>query len=419
MQQCKSCGLESYNCGCSCERGPSSFVDHLLFERMQHAEICRWLPRWLIGLACFILLGASLLLGNWTAYALTSPILKVSPTSFNANTDCSSSTSAGWTCTATLSRGDTLKKKLSWSASSSGIAGITFSPATGILPPGGTVAISIAVPNSTCPASATLVFKGPDNTVDVPWSCAAPSSPKLTVSQTSLAPTNAQCTSKAATYQCVVSLGETASSQGALNWNASSDLSGVTFSPARGQLSPGQSVSTTIAAIPCQGGTFTFSGAEGETPVKVSWSCAIVSNLTITSNPAVALTLNGKDQTVSYKLTFTINNTMPQGWHVAITSLKFASNTHTLPSTASYVSSVTAGCTSGSCAAPNNQVTYPIPVPASNVPPPPVTFYNSVGSGSGIGTFTVTATINIVVPGNAYAGTYTGTTIVTLITGNA
>ncbi len=419
MQQCKSCGLESCNYACSCERGLSSFVHHLLFERMQHADTYRWLPRWFPGLACFFLLGASLLLGNWTAFALTSPVLKVSPTSFNANTACSSNTSAGWTCTATLSRGDTLKKNLSWSASSSGIAGITFSPATGILPAGGTAAVSISVPNIACPASATLVFKGPGNTVDVPWSCAAPSPPKLTVSPTSLAPTSAQCTSKATTYQCVVSLGETASSQGTVRWNASSDLSGVIFSPTKGQLSPGQPALVTIAAIPCQGGTFTFSGAEGETPVKVSWSCAIASNLTITSKPAVALTLNGKDQTVSYKLTFAINNTALQGWHVTITSLKFASNTHILSSTASYVSDVTAGCTSGSCAAPNNQVTYPIPIPASNAPPPPVTFYNSVGSGSGIGTFTVTATINIVVPGNAYAGTYTGTIIVTLITGNA
>src|SRR5260370_40776348 len=89
-----------------------------------------------------------------------------------------------------------------------------------------------------------------------------------------------------------------------------------------------------------------------------------------------------------------------------------------MSSTASYVSDVRAGCSSGSCAAPNNQVTYPIPIPASNAPPPPVTFYNSVGSGSGIGTFTVTETINIVDPGNEYAATYTVIIIVPLITGN-
>jgi len=60
-----------------------------------------------------------------------------------------------------------------WSATSSGISGITLSPSSGTLPAGGSTTVHIAVPNTPCPANATLSFTGPNNTVSVPWKCVA------------------------------------------------------------------------------------------------------------------------------------------------------------------------------------------------------------------------------------------------------
>jgi hypothetical protein len=115
-------------------------------------------------------------------------------------------------------------------------------------------------------------------------------------------------------------------------------------------------------------------------------------------------------------MTFTVNNTTTQGWHMVITSTQFTTGNHTLPATASSIMGVTVVCQSGSCSAPQNQIAYPVVAPAGNPAPSPVTFYNSAGNNTGTGTFTVTATIQVLVPGNAYAGTYSSTITVTMVT---
>lgn len=98
--------------------------------------------------------------------------------------------------------------------------------------------------------------------------------PVLTVSPTSLDPTSGQCTGGITNPQCTVTISETASSQGDMTWTANSDMSdSVTFSPTNGMLSPGESMTVTIAAIPCQNGSFTFSGSKGARPVGISWHC--------------------------------------------------------------------------------------------------------------------------------------------------
>src|SRR5437773_2617127 len=59
----------------------------------------------------------------------------------------------------------------------------------------------------------------------------------------------------------------------------------------------------------------------------------------ITNTPTVAVTLDGTDKTVNYTLAFTLNNNSNGGWNVTITSTLFTSGSHTLPSTASTVTS--------------------------------------------------------------------------------
>lgn len=136
----------------------------------------------------------------------------------------------------------------------------------------------------------------------------------------------------------------------------------------------------------------------------------------ITNTPTASLTLNGTDRTVSYTLTFSLNNTGAVGWNVTITSTQFTTGTaptRTLSTTASSVTGVTAVCTAGqTCTAmPQNTVTYPVAVPAGNPAPTAIKFYSDQ-SNAGIGTFDISTVINITVPANAYAGSYTS--IITL-----
>lgn len=98
--------------------------------------------------------------------------------------------------------------------------------------------------------------------------------PTLTVSPTSLDLHNPACAGGTSHPQCTVTVGETAKSQGQVQWIASSDMSNkIIFSPANGVLSPGESMAVRITAIPCQNGSITFSGSRKASPVTISWHC--------------------------------------------------------------------------------------------------------------------------------------------------
>ena len=112
--------------------------------------------------------------------------------------------------------------------------------------------------------------------------------PTLTVTPTSLGPGpsagNTDCTGGTAQPQCTVTIGETAASVGSITWSVNSDFSdGINFSPSHGTLTHGDTTKVTISNIPCQNGSFTFSGIgpkdrNGQytlnpNPVIVSWRC--------------------------------------------------------------------------------------------------------------------------------------------------
>lgn len=213
--------------------------------------------------------GASLLTVSWSCTPTptpTPPKLSVSPSSLNANRDCSFS--GVWTCSEKLSVD---QGSLNWSASSAGISGITFSPSNGTLTPGQTVQVTVSVPNVTCPANATLTFAGQATSVSAPWTCTLTPTQILTSNVEQLDNTSSYCTYNGTTYSCTVTLTETAASTGNLQWTSSSSLSGVNFNPGSGTLSPGQTVPVIISNIPCSNGTFTFSG--GMSPVTILWFC--------------------------------------------------------------------------------------------------------------------------------------------------
>ncbi len=97
------------------------------------------------------------------------PGLIVTPSQFNAATDCT--VHGHWyTCTALLSVPHTYQSNVAWSASSSGLDQVSISPSSGELSPGQEQQVTISV-RSNCPITGSLIFSGGGTMVTVPWSC--------------------------------------------------------------------------------------------------------------------------------------------------------------------------------------------------------------------------------------------------------
>ncbi len=102
--------------------------------------------------------------------------------------------------------------------------------------------------------------------------------PTLTVSPARLTPDSPNCTGGTSKPQCTIMVGETPASVGSMTWAAGSDISdAVVFGAATQVLKPGTSVSVTISALPCENGSFTFTGIGLKgvhvPPVTVIWHC--------------------------------------------------------------------------------------------------------------------------------------------------
>jgi hypothetical protein len=123
-------------------------------------------------------------------------------------------------------------------------------------------------------------------------------------------------------------------------------------------------------------------------------------------------TLDGTDKTATYSVALNVDDARGSGagWNLSITSTTFNDGTgQTLSTGASSLSAVSSSCRAGgSCTNPTNSVSYPLSVPAGASAPAAVKFFNAAAS-SGLGRFTITPSIDVSIPGNAYAGTYTST----------
>jgi hypothetical protein len=146
-------------------------------------------------------------------------------------------------------------------------------------------------------------------------------------------------------------------------------------------------------------------------------------SLSSPTSPSFGLTLNGTDQSPTYTLPVTAVDPRGTGtgWNLTITSTQFkdaSAPTHTFPTTASTITSVTNGCTTGStCTAATNSISYAaFTVPAAAVAPAPVKFFNSAAT-TGLGSMDVNASLKVFVPANTYAGTYTSTVTVSIVSG--
>jgi WxL domain surface cell wall-binding len=144
-------------------------------------------------------------------------------------------------------------------------------------------------------------------------------------------------------------------------------------------------------------------------------------SVTTSANPSFTADLTGGDSTPTYTVPLNTQDTRGTGagWNETITSTQFTTgggSPNTLAINASSLTAVNSACASGQCNSPTNSVTYPVAVPAGSTPPTAVKFFNAAAN-TGMGQFTTTPTIGIFVPGNSFAGTYTSTLTIAIVSG--
>jgi len=141
-------------------------------------------------------------------------------------------------------------------------------------------------------------------------------------------------------------------------------------------------------------------------------------SLSTSATPSFTANLDSGDSTQTYTVPMSIQDTRGTGvgWNLTVTSTTFTTGTNNLSTSASSLTGVTSSCTSGTCTNPVNSQTYPIAVPAAATAPAAVKFFNT-SANNGMGKFTITPTIGVTVPQNAFAGSYTSTVTVAVVTG--
>jgi hypothetical protein len=160
-----------------------------------------------------------------------------------------------------------------------------------------------------------------------------------------------------------------------------------------------------VAATAALAGTLT-------TTATVSGTAGI--SLNLPSNPSITDTLDGTDQTVSYAPILGVVDARGNGsgWNLQISATTFSDGSgHTLAQ--GQVGSVAQACKAGSTCttATSSGITYPLTIGTTAAK-----FFNAA-LNTGLGKIDVTPTINVAIPGNAYAGTYTSTVTLAATTG--
>ena len=137
-------------------------------------------------------------------------------------------------------------------------------------------------------------------------------------------------------------------------------------------------------------------------------------SLNLPAGPSLADTLDGTDQTVVYAPLLGVVDARGTGagWNLTISASTFSDGSgHTLaPGT---VASVSSACHAASTctAASSSGITYPLTISGTAAK-----VFNAA-TASGLGKVDVTPSIDVLIPGNAFAGTYTSTVTLAATTG--
>ena len=137
--------------------------------------------------------------------------------------------------------------------------------------------------------------------------------------------------------------------------------------------------------------------------------------------PTFSANLALGDSTPTYTLPLTAVDTTGTGagWNLTITSTQFTTGggtPHTLAANASTITGVPSPVCVPHLHHPTNAVTYPVSVPAAATAPTAVKFFNAAAN-TGLGSFTVTPTVGVFVPAASFAGSYSSTLTVSIVSG--
>ena len=179
-----------------------------------------------------------------------------------------------------------------------------------------------------------------------------------------------------------------------------------------------------LTAVLTLAGLASAAGADAATtanPTVTGTVTAGALSVATTAAPAFSANLASGDSTPTYTLPLTAVDTTGTGagWNLTVTSTQFTTGgatPHLLAANASTLTGATSACASGTCTNPTNAVTYPVVVPAGATPPTAVKFFNAAAN-TGLGSFTVTPTVGVFVPATTFAGSYSSTLTVSIVSG--
>jgi hypothetical protein len=151
---------------------------------------------------------------------------------------------------------------------------------------------------------------------------------------------------------------------------------------------------------------------------------ASTAGLSVSTGATASFTANldAGDANPAYSIPITVLDTRTGasaglGWNLTITSKTLTTGTRSLATDATQVDDATGTCANGGvCVAPSNSTTYPVPVPAGPAVPAAVKFA-SIDAGTGEGAFSIPAQLDVTVPQNSFAGSYTSTVTVSVVSG--
>jgi alpha-tubulin suppressor-like RCC1 family protein len=235
----------------------------------------------------------------------------------------------------------------------------------------------------------------------------------------------------------------------AIAWTAPANVGTGTLTGYTVTLSPGGFTCSTTGATSCtvtgltDGTTYTVTvvtlTTDGSSPPSVPVTVKPMGVLSVTSPGSLgwSFTDNGLDQQAadpnSADRLFTVNDNTGTGagWHITVSGTTFTSGVNRLPDvgtlyftgSAAFLASTapTATCV-GSCALPTDTTSYPVAINTAPSAPTTYTVYDT-SAGTGKGTMTIGGpaahTIGwwLALPAMAYAGAYTSTVTIQIVSG--
>lgn len=175
-------------------------------------------------------------------------------------------------------------------------------------------------------------------------------------------------------------------------------------------------VATTVAALSCA----VAAPPAGATSASANLTAGSLAFVAPPGAVTFSAAVTGADLSVTTTQPFDISDATGSGtgWNLTATSTTFATSptVHTLSTSAvTSTSTPTNTCdTSVTCTLATNTITYPYTLPAAATAPTATKLYNSAAN-TGMGNQTVTPTWKLAIPGNAYAGSYTSTWTLSLV----